>query len=1037
MSPIHHSSKLTALKKFEHIFFDNAFLLFFRRLINTMEDADDIINFDQCPLEKVVVYMNGYAEIQRKATATLKFQQPSASKRASSPLPRTQPANSNVSYGSANLSSPNINRRSASPTPSQRTMTGMSTRRHYVVLRGLPGASLDPDSLRVEMTDYKGTVPVALDDVQILQMSQPKDGSKIEPALTALLEQQSLRDQITHVRRRYEVTLARKHRLLAQRTILDRVADNMSRGSCSSYASVGPDVYGNASGYGEPAQQQQQHQQQDRALSMINVNDPKASNFMATPNFVDALQSFLGLYDDRTHRVDNNLADTNAELERLEDQLTHLHSLASDADLRAPSPNVLLLTLSHFVNNSAVEVETGRMSPTGLTNPSAKVELSISYTVCGAYWQPSYELRLRPDDYAVQLVYSVAITQETGEDWLFERDNEDEETSSARLLVTTSNAILSQAAPLPPSADKIVVRTQSVRSTNSSHRNTSKGSNNNLAVPVEQRQRSSRNSVCSTIDESQQMNQQQRSSSPIPSGYATMRPYNSTNPSKLMHNDNVDSNFGHRFRNGTPIKHASSFAMIQPPQYEPDSDQEVQDMNISSTDFVVPSGVVFEADVMSAVSACLPSNDKVVQYALSTGAVVKLALGKNDNSKQVSNKSVLVKVPTMKQHAATPVKFVVGCHDLEVITLRYEATPRMASSAFAEAHLKNTSPLPLLAGNVAVFHDRASGSALFAYRTELPYVSVGDDFVVALGPDPSVAIEYQAPQRRTLKGHMSGKVDENLVGGESLQMSSSKMPNASSRDRSRSRDVSHVSKSESKMASAMAKWTYYRQLIGVTNRHSKAVVKVHVVEPLPKPADDHLRLILEAPVLQSVDKQVENGKTVRSSRKAKFHKSKDDFAARLNSSHQLEWDVVLKAGETRYLEIRYRLELKPGAFFSHNTSSKKKEKTARSASKPPTNTHQQTAMNYSTASLPRPNSAQGYSNYQRPSTPENGGQNVVYASSTLGRQPAMGLGGKPPNSPRVPKGYEVQISNAKTMSLFSTNQQLNQQMEQRLYAVRY
>jgi uncharacterized protein (TIGR02231 family) len=48
---------------------------------------------------------------------------------------------------------------------------------------------------------------------------------------------------------------------------------------------------------------------------------------------------------------------------------------------------------------------------------STPVELSISYAVASAGWQPIWDARLLPDEHRVELALGAAVTQATGEDW--------------------------------------------------------------------------------------------------------------------------------------------------------------------------------------------------------------------------------------------------------------------------------------------------------------------------------------------------------------------------------------------------------------------------------------------------------------------------------------------------------------------------------------------------------------------------------------------------------------------------------------------
>ena len=86
---------------------------------------------------------------------------------------------------------------------------------------------------------------------------------------------------------------------------------------------------------------------------------------------------------------------------------------------------------------------------------------------------------------------------------------------------------------------------------------------------------------------------------------------------------------------------------------------------------------------------------------------------------------------------------------LSSIPITRTAVPKLRAAVFLAANLKNTSPAPLLRGEVAVTLDRA-----FAGATTLPACAPGESVEVPLGIDGRVAVTYRDPVRYAAVKHV-------------------------------------------------------------------------------------------------------------------------------------------------------------------------------------------------------------------------------------------------------------------------------------------
>ncbi|KAL3102083.1 hypothetical protein niasHS_003492 [Heterodera schachtii] len=168
-------------------------------------------------------------------------------------------------------------------------------------------------------------------------------------------------------------------------------------------------------------------------------------------------------------------------------------------------------------------------------------------------------------------------------------------------------------------------------------------------------------------------------------------------------------------------------------------------------------------------------------------------------------------------------------------TLWHECVPSRLCSAFVSAQLVNSSQLPLLPGPLSVFFNNT-----FTSTTHLNLVLPGEEFRCLLGVDPALKVEYKRAQ---LSNQQVGFMSRSCL-------------------------------------------CTHEQVISLRNAKASQSCRVTVREPIPKAADEKIKISLLQPDL----------------------KAQRAEARLLAKESQLEWTVKLGPGEQREMSVKWTAE---------------------------------------------------------------------------------------------------------------------------------
>ncbi|MDF9834046.1 uncharacterized protein (TIGR02231 family) [Ereboglobus sp. PH5-5] len=157
----------------------------------------------------------------------------------------------------------------------------------------------------------------------------------------------------------------------------------------------------------------------DRIEGVIVASPPSGSD--APPPSLENLQKLMEFSGEKreklaadTQALDLEIAETNKKLGTLRAQLNMI--------MRGARPD-----------NKSYKTVTVRVAAA----KAGSLDLSVAYTVPNASWSPSYDVRMRSDDRAVELTYFGIVRQATGEDW-----------DDIALTLSTARPSLGSAAPV-------------------------------------------------------------------------------------------------------------------------------------------------------------------------------------------------------------------------------------------------------------------------------------------------------------------------------------------------------------------------------------------------------------------------------------------------------------------------------------------------------------------------------------------------------------------------------------------------------------
>ncbi|KAK6751798.1 hypothetical protein RB195_003302 [Necator americanus] len=193
-------------------------------------------------------------------------------------------------------------------------------------------------------------------------------------------------------------------------------------------------------------------------------------------------------------------------------------------------------------------------------------------------------------------------------------------------------------------------------------------------------------------------------------------------------------------------------------------------------------------------------------------------------------------------------KVTVGILDVDPVLLR-QCVPSKNLSAFLTAFAVNTSQLPLLLGDAAVYLNNS-----FVSKTTMKNVSPGERFSCSLGIDTALQIEYKPVKKYHEKVGIIAKISS----------------------------------------------TVHDQLIVVKNTRNESLL-LTIKESIPQSTDEQIRVRLISPEIPSSDvaKESDDLTTV-----AELPKE----GPKMNESNILEWTITIPAGKSNELHVKWAVD---------------------------------------------------------------------------------------------------------------------------------
>ncbi|OWA52575.1 putative Protein F37C4.5 [Hypsibius exemplaris] len=133
------------------------------------------------------------------------------------------------------------------------------------------------------------------------------------------------------------------------------------------------------------------------ARDVFAVKDGK-SHLIETDTF-ENLSSFLGVHAREKSKLDVTLREKRAGLEKLQ----------QDIQVAEQNLNECCYGSNQQMWSIIVSLD---------VHGEGELELTFSYIVYGAYWNPKYDVRVSPENKKLSIAYYGLITQNTGEDWV-------------------------------------------------------------------------------------------------------------------------------------------------------------------------------------------------------------------------------------------------------------------------------------------------------------------------------------------------------------------------------------------------------------------------------------------------------------------------------------------------------------------------------------------------------------------------------------------------------------------------------------------
>ena len=217
-------------------------------------------------------------------------------------------------------------------------------------------------------------------------------------------------------------------------------------------------------------------------------------------------------------------------------------------------------------------------------------------------------------------------------------------------------------------------------------------------------------------------------------------------------------------------------------------------------------------------------------------------------------------------------RFRIATVRMNQIILTHAVVPKLRVEAFLRARITNTSPTALLKGSAGLTLD-----GTFLGHTTVPRCSSGENFVLPLGIDPAIAVEYPTPTARKNMGSGMFNKEQSV--------------------------------------------SFTRTILLTNTRNGGAAVTLTVKDQIPVSEDERLRIeILTPKGLQQENDRAQagvefvNARTTQqrghdAEKKASTSKSSGQTwgqaVAKLDKLGAIEWAVTLKAGKAVRLTLEY------------------------------------------------------------------------------------------------------------------------------------